>query len=474
MATNNDEFDHSDEQSVNYPQTAADQNHVVNVMFQAAGEAGSRITAVLLTYLVAAGVIEANQNPVGDISLSVPENPAVNLNASFADVDFQVTEELEVVLANNPALRDYIIDESLLTIIGGGAGKEWRRIRKWFDEYPALDEHLEAAVTADPVPHINLDIAGAVGATGAGHIRRHIERVREGDLPSPADHAGVYLPVTVGPALRLTDQWVQAIDPDHERRAFESLFEHRNTFRRARSEGVISGDIFADNALLSVLAHVHNDHVPLSHLRDLHVPIRENADWSNVIDDIQFTGNYEVNNAVANDALIRSLLPPLYAGIRPNGVHFDQGDCVFDRADLAGHLTGCTWLPGHLWLDNISDIASLVPDAGHPADAGEALYPAAKYASYAIPAGFDYDSTRRALVFIRAPGYDLDSQDHGLVRRTIAQELGIQAADVATVEIDGLESRHFPADNDPELALNVLVGVHEVTLPYQALGEQTL
>lgn len=474
MATKEDYHDSPDEESISYPQNPDSNEHVVNVRLQAAGEAGSRITAVLLAYLQRGGVVDAEETPVGEKTLSVASNQAIDINASFADVDHAVAEELEVVLANNPALRDYIIDESLLTIIGGGGGKAWRRVAAWFDEYDKLDQHLENAVSADPVPHFNLDIAGAVGATGAAHIRRHIDKIRDGELPSPASHTGVYAPVTVGPALRLTDQRIQAVSSEHERRAFDSLFDHRSAFRKAIADEIITCDIFADNALLSAVSRIHHDQIPISELRELHLPVRKYSDWSSVIDAIQYDDDYDVNNAVANDALIHGLLPALYTVLRPDGVHFDQGDSVFDRADFGGALNGVTWTPGHFWLDDISDLATLVPEHGQPANPSEALYPASQYAAYCVPAGFEFAKSERAIVFVHVRNHELDNQEHGLIRRTLAEELSIPSADVATVEIDGLESRHFPADNDPELAINVLVGVEEIENSYRKLGKQTL
>lgn len=446
---------------------------VFNLILTGGGEFGNRFLALILQHLISSGVVTATKSPVGEVSLETVADE-VNLAAHSLDVDFTVADELTYVI-DDPTLLQYV-QTNLLTLIGGGAGREWRRMLGYFEEYSELDEFLTEAVTAEPHTHFQMAFAGLTGATGMGKLRRQLDRIRNGDLPAPSQHPGVFLPVTVGPSLRIHDQYVNAIDPDQQRRAFENLYEHLPFLRHAIQDGIASGQVFADNALLSLLERTHRQRVPFSDLKRLQVPIRTDDNWRPFIENYRFSDAYDpvADNGSRNDALARSLLFPLYAGIRPPELYFDQGDAHFDRNDYFGELEGVSWLPGHLWLDNITDIGGLVPDFGQPASVEDTFYPAARYATYTTPGGFNLDSVERALVFAHVRDGSLSSRAHGTISRTVADELDILPADVSTTEITGLEPRHFPVSTDPELALNVMVGVNDLEVSYRELGKQTL
>lgn len=446
---------------------------VFNLTLTGGGEFGNRFLALILQHLIRSGVVTATKSPVGEVSLNTAADE-VNLAAHSLDVDFTVADELTYVI-DDPTLLQYV-QKNLLTLIGGGAGREWRRMLGYFEEYSELDEFLTEAVTAEPHTHFQMAFAGLTGATGMGKLRRQLDCIRNGNLPAPSEHPGVLLPVTVGPSLRIHDQYVNAIDTDQQRRAFENLYEHLPVLRHAIQDGIASGQVFADNALLSLLERTHCQRVPLSDLKRLQDPIRIDDNWRQFIENYRFSDAYDsvADNGSRNDALARSLLFPLYAGIRPPELYFDQGDAHFDRNDYFGELEGVSWLPGHLWLDNITDIDDLVPDFGQPASVEDAFYPAARYATYTTPAGFNLDSVERAMVFAHVREGSLSSRAHGTISRTVADELDILPADVSTTEITGLEPRHFPASTAPELALNVMVGVNDLEISYRELGKQTL
>jgi hypothetical protein len=446
---------------------------VINIRVVGGGEFGNRFIATATSFFADTPILSAQKSPVGDVDLQA-NNSAVDIDTYTIDVDYQVADELEYVI-NDPQLLQYQ-QENLLTLIGGGAGREWRRMLNHFEDYPELDNYLENALTAEPHTHLTIMPAGMTGATGMGVLRRTMNRIRNGSLPAPDAHPGVLLPLLVGPTLRIHDQQVNAIDQDHQRRAFANILEHLPAIRHGIQDDILSGAIFADNALLSLQQRTHNEQVPLSELRALQDPIRADDDWRPFIEDFRYNSSYDryANNGARNDTLVRSVFPLLCSSIRPPELYINQGDAHFDQNDFFGELEGVSWLPGHVWLDDYSDIGRLIPNAGQPNAIEDALYPAAQYATYTTPAGFNTKSAERALVFAHLADGSLSTRTHGDISRTVAHELDIPAADVATAEINGLTDQHFPAGEQPELALNVMVGVSELEVTYEALGNQTL
>jgi len=445
----------------------------VNLRVLGPGELGNRFVAALMTYLAISQIIEVVQDPTGEIDITTV-NPYVDLGFGLLDVDFRVVDEITKVVDDNQLLA--ALQDRQLTLVGNGVGREWRRMVSYFDQYDELETFLQESVTASPQAHLTLEFAGLVGGTGMGTIREHINRIQAGNLPSPAERAGVYIPVTIGPSLRQHDQAVNAVNTAHERLAFENVYEHLPEIRHAIQDGAVSANIFADNAQLSLLRRLDRQTVPLPALTRLQAPIRTSNNWFPFIEDYRYEDHYAgvANNGERNAALYRALLPLLYSAIRPPELDFDGGDSHFDRQEQFGALEGVRWIPGHLWLADSSEVAALVPDSSRPESAADALYPATQYASYSVAGGFHTDAVDSVLAYVHLTGDSLSDQDHGLISRTIADELGISRAKVTTVEVAGMQDRHFPGTDDPELAINVMVGVTELETTYRALGEQTL